>query len=109
MQADRRLIQDVQHANEPAADLRRETNALCFATGECDGRTIEREIIESDVDEEAQPLGYFLEDRLCNFRIESGPAVGAERDAREEVERFTHRQGNDISDSLSRNQHGQDL
>src|SRR5437899_4239377 len=111
VQADRRLIQDVQHADEAAADLRRETNALRFATGECDGRTIEREVIESDVDEEAQPLGYLLENRLCDFRVESWPggAVGADRDAREEVERLAHRQGNDSADSLARNEHGQAL
>src|SRR3989442_37839 len=109
MQADRRLIQDVQHADESAADLRCETDALRFATGECDGRTIEREVIESDVDEEAQPLGDFLEDRLCDLRVQSGSAVATQGNTREEVERLTHRQGHDIADSLSRNEHRQAL
>jgi hypothetical protein len=51
MQPDGRFIQDVQHANEPAADLCGETNPLGFAAGQADRGTVEREIIESDIDE----------------------------------------------------------
>ena len=91
MQTDGRLIENVQHAHEPAADLRGETDALRFAAGQCDGGALEREIIESDVVEETQPVGYFFQNRLCDLTIESGPAVATQRDARKEVERLAHR------------------
>ena len=63
VQPDRRLVEDVEHADEARADLRREPDALRLAAGERLGRAAEREVVEPDVDEEAQPLAHFLEDR----------------------------------------------
>ena len=34
VQADRRLVEDVQHAHQLAADLRRQPDALCLAAGQ---------------------------------------------------------------------------
>ena len=34
MQADRRLVEDVEHAHQPGPDLARQANALGLATGE---------------------------------------------------------------------------
>ena len=70
VQPDRRLVEDVQHADEPRADLRREADALRLAAGERLGGAAEREVVEADVDEEAQPLAHFLEDRAGDLRIE---------------------------------------
>ena len=52
MQADARLIEHVEDAGEPGADLRREPNALRFAAGERAALAIEREIAEPDLEEE---------------------------------------------------------
>ena len=49
MQPDRRLVEDVEHADERAADLRRQANALRLAAGERRGRTRERQIVQADV------------------------------------------------------------
>src|SRR5207248_8139043 len=56
MQPDRRLIENVQDADQPRADLRRETNALGLATRQRFGGASEREIVEPDVDQEPQTL-----------------------------------------------------
>ena len=68
VQADRRLVEDVEHADEPRSDLRRQPNALRLAARERLGGAAEREIVEPDVDEEAQTLAHFLEDRVRRSR-----------------------------------------
>ena len=85
MQSDRRLVEDVQHADEARADLRRQPNALRLAARERFGRAAEREVVESDVDEEAQPLAHFLENRAGDLRIEPGLAVAPHRNGLEEL------------------------
>ena len=62
VQADRRLVQHVEHAGQPAADLARQPDALALAARERAGVARQRQVVEPDVDEEAQPLADFLED-----------------------------------------------
>ena len=52
MQADRRLVEHVQHAGEVRADLRGEPDALPFAAGQRRGAAIEREVADADVVQE---------------------------------------------------------
>ena len=54
MKADGRLVEDVEHANEPRANLRRQTDPLCFTTRERRCRTHQGEVVEPDVDEEVE-------------------------------------------------------
>ena len=61
VQADRGLVEHVEHAGQPRADLRGEANALALAAGERAGGAGQREVIEADVDQEFQPLADFLE------------------------------------------------
>ncbi len=61
VQADRRFVENVEHADEAAADLAGQANALRFAAGERRGGAIEREIFEPDVVQEAEPAADFLE------------------------------------------------
>ena len=53
VQADRRLVENVEHADQPAADLPGQPDALHFAAGERRGGAVEREIFEPDVLEES--------------------------------------------------------
>src|SRR5213596_421212 len=62
LQADRRLVEDVQDADEAAPDLCREADPLRLAARESHGGTFEREIVEADVDEEAQPVRHLFQD-----------------------------------------------
>ena len=61
MQADRRLVEDVEHADQPAADLPGQADALHLAAGKRGRGAVEREIFEADVLEELQPAANFLE------------------------------------------------
>ena len=56
VQPDRRLVEHVEHAEQARSDLRREPDALRLAARERAGRAIEREVVEPDVEQEAQPL-----------------------------------------------------
>jgi hypothetical protein len=62
MQADRRLVEHVEHAGQAGADLRGEADALALAAGERAGGTRQGQVVEPDVDEEFQPLADLLED-----------------------------------------------
>ena len=58
----RRLVEHVEHAGEAGADLRGEADALALAAGQRAGGARERQIIEADIDQEAQPVADFLQD-----------------------------------------------
>ena len=78
VQADRRLVEHVEHADEPAADLRREPDALRLAAGERGRRAVERQVVEADVEQELQPLVDLLEHRArrsCRSRSESSTVL----------------------------------
>ena len=62
VQADRRLVQHVEHAGQPRADLRGEADALALAARERAGGARQREVFEADIDQEAQPVADFLQD-----------------------------------------------
>ena len=62
MQADARLVEDIEHAHQARADLGRQADSLCFTAGKRGRRAIEREVIQSDIDQEAKALADFLED-----------------------------------------------
>ena len=101
VQADRRLVEDVQHADQPRADLRRQPDALRLAARERLGRAAEREVVEADVDEEAQPLAHFLEDRAGDLRVEPGLAVRAEPERFEERRAPRSPEFDDLADALA--------
>ena len=56
VQADGRLVEDVEHAGQAAADLGRQADALGLAAGERRPGPAEREVVEADIDEELQPV-----------------------------------------------------
>src|SRR3546814_14410301 len=78
VEADRGLVEDVEHARQAAADLRREPDALRFAARERAAGAIEVEIIEPDIVEEAEPFEDFLEDALGDLVLLRGE-LGGER------------------------------
>src|ERR1035437_4400553 len=60
MQADRRLVQDVEDAAQLRSDLRRQANALAFYAGECGGGAAKLQVAESDVVQEIEGFGDFV-------------------------------------------------
>src|SRR5579863_3819763 len=61
MQADRGLIEHIEHAGEARADLRGEPDALAFAARQSGGRPRQRQVVEPDVAQENQPVADLLE------------------------------------------------
>src|SRR5262249_39800718 len=66
------LVEHVQHAAKPRANLGGEADALSFAAGERGGIAIEREVIESDRTKEFQPLNNLATDAIGNQRLARG-------------------------------------
>ena len=64
VQADGRLVEDIEHAHEAGADLGGQADALALAAGEGGRGPGQRQIAEAHVLEEAQPGADFLEDAL---------------------------------------------
>ena len=62
VQADARLVEHVQHADQAGPDLGRQPDPLRLAAGERAGRSVEGEVVQADVDQEPQPLVDLLED-----------------------------------------------
>ena len=62
VQADRGLVEDVEHADELRADLRREPQSLRLAARERRRRAVELQVADADVVEEGQSLADLLDD-----------------------------------------------
>jgi hypothetical protein len=62
VQADRRLVQHIQHAGEAGADLRGEADALALAARQRAGIAGQSQIVEADIDQEGKPLADLLQD-----------------------------------------------
>ncbi len=69
VQADRGLVEHIEHAREPRADLRGEPDALALAARERARGARQRQVIEPDVDQERQPLADFLEHAAGDFVV----------------------------------------
>ena len=63
MQANRRLVEHVEHAGELRANLRGEPDALPFSARERRGAAAEREIADADIDEKAKPIADLAQRR----------------------------------------------
>src|SRR5207237_9317143 len=78
VQADGRLIQDVQHADQAGPDLCRQTDALAFPAGERGRGPIQRQVVQANVDEEAQPLADLLQDAMSDELFSLGALTPTE-------------------------------
>ena len=66
VEADRGLVEDVEHADQLRADLRREPQPLRFAAAERRGRAVELQVADADVLEKGQALADLLQDPLAD-------------------------------------------
>src|SRR3546814_17670472 len=79
VQADGGLVQHVEHAGQSRADLRGEADALALAARQAAGAAAEGQVVEADVDQEAQALVDLLQDArgdLLVLRAQLGVAGG---------------------------------
>ncbi len=64
VQADGGLVEHVEHAHQPAADLAGQPDALRLAARQGPGRPGQGEIVEADIEQELHPLADLLEDAV---------------------------------------------
>ena len=81
MQADRRLVEDVQHADQRAADLRRQADALRLAAGQRRRRTRERQVVQAHVGQEAQPRANLLDDLVRDLLLTRASASSSRKNS----------------------------
>src|SRR5690554_2926068 len=93
VEPDRRLVENVEHAREAAADLGGEPDALRLAAGEGVRGAVEGEVVETDVLEEAKARGDLAQDRLRH--LVGGPA---ELELGEERAPLEHGEGGELGD-----------
>ncbi len=79
VQADRRLVEDVQDAGEPRADLGRQPDALPLPPRQGGGGARQRQVAETDVEQEAEPLADLLQDLVGDLPVLVGQAQIVER------------------------------
>ena len=72
VQADRRLVEDVEDADQAGADLGGQPDPLRLAAGQRAGRPVEGEVVEADVEQEAEPLVDLLEHPLGDLLLAVG-------------------------------------
>src|SRR6202048_2255856 len=99
VQADRGLVQHVEHAGQTGADLRSEADALAFAAGERSGGARQSEIIQPDIEQEGKPLADLLQHARGDLVL-----LGVER-LRHALEPFAgpaHRKFGNLADVFSR-------
>ena len=82
VQADRRLVQHVEHAGQAGADLRGQADALALAARQRAGGARQRQIVEADVVQELQALADLLEDARGDLGLLLGEASSAARRTR---------------------------
>ena len=70
VQSDRRLIQHVTDADQPAADVGRQPDALQFAAGERFGSPVQRQVIDAHADQITQPPRDLGRDRCGDSRLQ---------------------------------------
>src|SRR5436190_14017638 len=77
MQADARLVQDVKHTDQPRPDLRRQPDALRFTAAQRPALPIERQVVEADVAEKAEPRTNLLDDIPRDLLLKLGQGQGS--------------------------------
>jgi hypothetical protein len=84
VEADRRLVEHVEHPGEAAADLAGQADPLALAAGERGRASREAQIVEPDVDQELEPVAN-LADQVAGdvllVAVEPEVAEKAERPA----------------------------
>ncbi len=106
VEADRRLVQDVEHAHQARSDLGRQPDALRLAAAQRPGRAVQGQVVEADVDQEAEPRADLLEHLAGDRVLALGQAL------RQPVipgERIGHRSARRLDDVLAPDRHGHRL
>src|SRR5262249_19142692 len=97
-------VEPVYAADQPAAELRREPDALRFAAAQRSGRTVERQVLEPDVAQELEPPADLLQRLRRDLRLRGG-----ERETAEEGERLLDGHARHVAHVLPADRDGERL
>src|SRR5262245_59949364 len=100
MKTDARLVENVNHAGEIAADLTRQPGALRLAAGQRRPGAIEREVTQADREQKSEPAFDLFRHFGGDF---AGRAVELER--LEKLDRVRHRARRDVHDRAAADRH----
>src|SRR6185436_11741446 len=98
------LVQHVEDTREVGADLRGKPDALPFAARQRRRAPVQREIANTDVVQEAEPILDLAQDARCNQRLALGQLEGVEH-----LRRRTDRQVDVLRDDAALHPYGQAL
>ena len=101
VEADGRLVEDVEDADETGADLGREPDPLGLAARQRAGRPVEAEVVEADVEQEVEALEDLLEHPLADLLL-----AGGQVECAEELGGLVDRQRADLGDRAVADGHG---
>ena len=93
VETDRRLVEDVEHPHQTAADLTGEPDALSLTAGERARRPTQREVVEPDIEQEAHAGIHFFHDPLGDH-----PVSFAQLERRQRLGRLTDAQVAELVD-----------
>ena len=79
VQADGRLVQDIQHAHERRADLGRQTDALALAAGQRARRARQGQVFQADRLQKAQPVLDLLDHAVADLVLHLGQLQGVQK------------------------------
>ena len=96
VQPDRRLVEHIEHAGQPRADLRGEPDALALAARQRARGARQGQVFEPDILQKAEPLVDLLQDALRRSRAGSGSAVASM--PANQLHCFGDRQARDLAD-----------
>jgi len=103
---DRGLVEDVQHAHQARPDLSCQPDPLGLATRQRLAGPIERQVVETDIEQEAQAGRDLLEDLAGDGHLALGQLL---RQTRDKVAGSRDRQGGDLPDVSTVDRYRQDL
>ena len=104
MQADGRLIQNIQHPHQTGADLGGQADTLALTAGESGGAAAQSQVLQSHAAQEPQPGADFLEDLVRNHALGFGQGQPFH-----EPQRVGYGKGGEIVDTAAAYCHRQTL
>jgi hypothetical protein len=69
VEPNRRLVENVQDTDQPAADLSRQPDPLGLAASQCSGRPLEGQVVEPDRHQKRQSVADLLEDLVPDLAL----------------------------------------
>ena len=104
VEADRGLVEDVEHADKARADLRRQPDPLRLAARERAGRALQRQVADPDVVEEGEALADLARDQASDRALGLG-----ELEVFHPLARGAGAQHREVVDAEPVDQHGEAL